>query len=431
MRRAALLLSLATACQSSTPGSTLPPASMDLTRDITSTGLAIDLKNETGVATIGVAPSATSTGLSFETGDLTIDSVTIGGETANIVSSAGRLDVGLPANSAGPVVIAYKFTDHNAFNGWMPSMGVTFTWPYYCGNLFPCHSAPADGTTFTLALTDLPAGATAVFPDAIPDDAPSYQLAWAVGSYTYFDLGTTTAGTDVGVYYLAGHQAAAITGTSHLKQVFDWYEQNLGPYRFGAKVATVEAAWGPGAYGGMEHHPYWHVGSDSLSDEETNAHEPAHGWFGDGIRIACWEDFVLSEGTVSYLAAKSLGATAGQAAEDTVWTDYQSRLDYAEANESLKTARPAGCGQIDVLKDGLFTDIPYMKGAFFLRAVEMKVGAAQTLQALSDFYMAHAGGAAGMSDLVATIQTSTGYDATACEQAWLESDAVPTSASCP
>ena len=52
-----------------------------------------------------------------------------------------------------------------------------------------------------------------------------------------------------------------------------------------------------------------------MNDEVTHAHEAAHGWFGDGIRLACWEDFVLSEGTVSYLSAHVLGQVAGADAE--------------------------------------------------------------------------------------------------------------------
>ena len=54
----------------------------------------------------------------------------------------------------------------------------------------------------------------------------------------------------------------------------------------------------------MEHHPQWHVDDSSFGSQETQAHEASHGWYGDGIRLACWEDFVLSEGTVTYLAGR-------------------------------------------------------------------------------------------------------------------------------
>ncbi|MBW3535314.1 MAG: penicillin acylase family protein, partial [Gemmatimonadetes bacterium] len=66
----------------------------------------------------------------------------------------------------GPLIIAYRFTQHMNADGLLPG-GSTVTWPYFCGNLFPCHSLPADGTTFTLALDGIPEGHAAVFPPSI------------------------------------------------------------------------------------------------------------------------------------------------------------------------------------------------------------------------------------------------------------------------
>src|SRR6185503_12144010 len=131
------------------------------------------------------------------------------------------------------------------------------------------------------------------------------------------------------------------------------YETTYGDYAFGDSVAAVSADWGPGAYGGMEHHPFFHVAKDAFADPVVHAHEAAHGWFGDGVRIRCWEDFVLSEGTVSYLAAHAL---LDVLKETDVWMSYQMRLDDAQANETLKIAWPDGCNQIDIIKDGLFSD---------------------------------------------------------------------------
>jgi hypothetical protein len=56
-----------------------------------------------------------------------------------------------------------------------------------------------------------------------------------------------------------------------------------------------------------------------------------------------------------------------------VWASYQQRLDAAEAAEPLKIVRPDGCDRIDISK-GLFSDIPYVKGAFFSWALEQRVG---------------------------------------------------------
>jgi aminopeptidase N len=171
----------------------------------------------------------------------------------------------------------------------------------------------------------------------------------------------------------------------------------------------VSVVWGEGMYGGMEHHPYWHVASDAMNDEETHVHEAAHGWFGDGIRLRCWEDFVLSEGTVSYLAAHVLGKVAGADAEAAVWNEYRGELESA-IHDGGAPAWPTGCNKIDILKDKLFTNLPYMEGAYFYKDVAAKIGADALDDVLHDFYAAHRGQPAGMQDMIDLIQSKTGFD---------------------
>src|SRR5690606_32804642 len=162
--------------------------------------------------------------------------------------------------------------------------GVTFLWPTFCDNLFPCHEDPDDGSTFTLVATGVADGLTAVAPARIPVEVPSYVPAVAVGAYAEIALGVTPAGTAVSVHHLPGEEAAAAAGPGHLVAVVGFLEAPLGPYRFGDALASVSVPWGPGAYGGMEHHPFVHVASAALASEEVHAHEAAHGWFGDGVR---------------------------------------------------------------------------------------------------------------------------------------------------
>ena len=60
-----------------------------------------------------------------------------------------------------------------------------------------------------------------------------------------------------------------------------------------------------------------------------------------------------------------------------------------------------------------------MKGAHFLRAVEEAAGRPALDRALSVFFKARVGTAAGMGDLVATIHEETGFDPTDLVEAWL------------
>jgi aminopeptidase N len=249
-----------------------------------------------------------------------------------------------------------------------------------------------------------------VFPEAIDAEAPPYMLAWAVGAYARIELGTTTAGTTISTYHLPRGETAARAGTRNLVKVFDWYEQNIGPYSFGSDVASVSVVWGEGLFGGMEHHPYWHVAKDAMNDEITHAHEAAHGWFGDSVRLRCWEDFVLSEGTVSYLSARAL-AIADPSQAEQIWIDYQDELDAAIADGGAP-AWPKGCNQIDIIKDDLFTNLPYMQGAFFYKDVAEVVGAEVLDGVISRFYLAHQNQAAGMQDMIDAIKADTGFDPT-------------------
>ncbi len=205
-------------------------------------------------------------------------------------------------------------------------------------------------------------------------------------------------------------------------------EQHLGPYHFGSHYGSIAVNWPPGAFGGMEHHPFVHIGASAIGDEATNVHESAHGWFGDGIRIKCWEDFVLSEGTVSYLEGHVLDEVA-PAVGASVWSGYQSEL----AGLGTDPVWPQSCGQIDILKDGLFGRAPYVRGAYFYKGIADKIGAAQLDQALTVFYQAHAGDAATMQDMLDTIKTVTGYDPQACAQIWLldRSGTLPAPGPCP
>jgi hypothetical protein len=379
--------------------------------DIVTTKLGLDFATKQGRATLTFARRGT---VSLEAAGLTIRTVRDASGSKTFRVRAGRLIV---RDVISPLLVDYGFSQHENSDGLLAG-GSTVIWPYFCGNLFPCDSRPSDGTTFEIDITGIPSNQRALYPHLITAEAPAYQMAFAVGDYTTKALGTTAAGTRVSVSWLPGGQAAAIEGTKHLTKAFDWFERNLGPYRFGSDVGSVAAKWGGGAFGGMEHHPLWHVATDAMSNQETHVHEAAHGWFGDGIRIKCWEDFVLSEGTVSYLAARAIGQVDGAAAEKDIWRGYQDELDTARADGD-RVAWPTGCNKVDILKDGLFSSFPYMEGAFFYKDVATAVGVATLDRVLSKFYMAHRGQAAGMADMIALIKSETGFDPSALVAKWL------------
>lgn len=381
-------------------------------RDIVSTGLTIDLASREAVADIRVAPSE-QIGLTLNVGDLEILEVSDGNLPLNYRlldadyrpdTPGQRIDIAMgPGERA---VIRYRFSPHGQFDGWSEA-GYTFTWPYHCDKLFPCERSPVDGTRFSLSVTGLAPGQQAIYPTQL-DTAPAYQLGWAVADYRWLELGTTPAGTRVRAAYLAGHEAAAQAGTGRLRDVFAWYEASLGAYPWGSEAASVEVDWSGNAYGGMEHHPYWHVETGNFGDLLAHAHEAAHGWYGNGVRLACWEDLVLSEGTASYLAAAAIGAILGASREHDVWVGYEQGLA-SQVSLGDHSAWPAGCSaDFDVMT--IYDVIPYYRGAIFFRSVENIVGRPALLGVLRRFFEAHRLQAVRFSDLLDAIKADTGYD---------------------
>lgn len=408
-------------------GEEAPPAEIEPTanweRGIEKTTLEVDATAHTGRASIRFEPGAD--GAALEVDGLEIESVTHGDESLEHLAEDGHLILALPASEKVETVeIAYGYTPNpDAVEGVFDDR-ITLTWPYNCGQVFPCHSEPADGTSFALDVINVPEGQTAVYPKTLVE-SPSYQLAWAIDDFEEKELGKTKAGTTIVTYAPPEHASAMAKGAKDLVAVFEFFEETYGPYYFGDRAGSVVADWEGKSYGGMEHHPYWHMSVAALSISEVHAHEAAHGWFGDAIRIKCWEDLVLSEGTVSYLAARALEQVEGAAAAKALWKDYGHRLDGLATGSTMKVAWPEGCGEIDVLEDRLFGPAPYMKGAHFFRALEGKLGKEKVDRALRAFYAQYKGKAAGVSELLDTIKAETDYDAEACAIAWLREEDPP------
>jgi hypothetical protein len=357
-------------------------------QDILTTDLVLDMTTRRGQAEIVVNPDPETGLFLLQTGRLELHTIRVNGEEQALPSTDGLLWIHADGPATEVVVeIDYTFPARSlfTFDGWMPEMDITFIWPFYCSNLFPCSTDLDDGVTFSLEVVGVPEGQTAIYPTSTVSDAPSYMPAVAIGDYVHIDLGVTRSGTQISVWndLALVSEEDALAGTAHMRAIFEFFEDTYGPYTFGTHAGAVAVDWGADSYGGSEFHPFFHVAKFDFYDEEVHAHEVAHGWFGNAVRMKCWEDFVLSEGIVIYMAARGLDAVGGP----DVWPLYLAYLDDICAGiDTNAIVMPSTCNEIDFVNDELWSLATYMKGACFYEEVADLIGKVALDAILRDFY---------------------------------------------
>jgi hypothetical protein len=111
--------------------------------NIAATHLDVHLADHTATATIELEKNGN---VELEASGLAIAHVHDDRGNRHFTKTAsGKLRV---ANARGALVVDYGFSVQDNADGLLAG-GSTVIWPYFCGNLFPCHSQPADGTTFS------------------------------------------------------------------------------------------------------------------------------------------------------------------------------------------------------------------------------------------------------------------------------------------
>jgi hypothetical protein len=394
--------------------------------DILTTFVTFDLSRHTAVADLTLLAPANGV-VVLETGDLTdLTLEDTEGRPVDALVGRGRITVATEPLALLNWRARYGFSAHPGFQGLRADERSTLTWPTACGSLFPCHPEPADGVLLGAEVVGLPGGTVAVATPRLTTPAPAYVLAFAVGEYTETPLGRSAGGVALTAFLRPG-EADVAAALADLPAVFSFYETHLGPYPFGDTAGPVSVDWGITAIGGMEHHPFWHV-SGAQRNLLVNAHEAAHGWFGDGVRPRCWEDEVVSEGVADYLSIVALTRVTGR---EGLFADARAALEAALPRTAQRRGRPPGCNVIDPGGDWYRRQIPYKKGALFLEALARRTSEDAVLAALGAFARANVGRAAGVDDLLAALSASTGHEVTACAEAWLFSEDTPADAPCP
>ena len=211
---------------------------------------------------------------------------------------------------------------------------------------------------------------------------PSYLIALAVGDLRFRSLGRRT-----GVYAEPQVIARAARELSDTERMVIATERLYGPYRWGRYDILVLPASFP--YGGMENPRLTFATPTILAGDKSLvsliAHELAHSWSGNLVTNATWRDFWLNEGFTTYLERRIQEAVYGRAR-----AEMEATLGLRDLNETIASLETRDeILHIDLKgrdPDDGSNDIPYEKGALFLRHLEETFGRARFDQFLRTYF---------------------------------------------
>lgn len=199
---------------------------------------------------------------------------------------------------------------------------------------------------------------------------PSYLIALAVG-----DLAFASVSARAGVWAEPRVLERAAREFADLERMIVATEELFGPYRWERYDVLVLPPSFP--YGGMENPRITFATPTILAGDRSLvslvAHELAHSWAGNTVTNATWRDFWLNEGITTYIERRIIervyGAPRAEMEAVLGRQDLQKEMaDLPDRDEIL---------HVDLSgrdPDDGFTDVPYEKGALFLRHLEETFG---------------------------------------------------------
>jgi leukotriene-A4 hydrolase len=413
-----------------------PSAMAPLPRDIHSfarpdearvTHVSVDLRADfaahtlAGTATLDVQAAPGAREIVLDTRDLTIQQVTDGGGNA-LRWALGAADsvLGVPLTVQLPqgtrrIAIQYRTSPQAGALQWLTpeqtggkqqpflfSQGqaiLTRTW-------IPTQDSPGIRQTYDARIV-VPAPLTAVMsadmltPQGEPADGgrafrfrldtpiPPYLIALAVG-----DLAFRATGPRTGVWAEPGTLERASYELAELEQFVDAAEALYGPYRWGRYDVLVLPPSFP--FGGMENPRLTFATPTILAGDRSLvslvAHELAHSWSGNLVTNATWSDFWLNEGFTTYFENRIMerlyGAERAAMLANLGWQEMQAEIEAVGGMNAPDSRLHIDLAGRD--PDAGMTEIPYEKGATFLRTIEAAVGRERWDAYLRSYFDRHA-----------------------------------------
>jgi leukotriene-A4 hydrolase len=338
-----------------------------------------------------------STLLILDTRDLTINSVTAMGKEVKFDLASGdsflgaALTIEVPVD-ADSVVISYQTSPKASGVQWLtPEQTAGKKHPFlftqaqaiHARSFIPLQDSPQVRMTYEATIrtpkellavmsasNDPDTERDGVYEFSMPQPIPSYLIALAVGDLHFKSMGKRT-----GVYSEKGILDAAADEFSDTESMLIATEKAFGPYSWDRYDLLILPPSFP--FGGMENPRLSFITPTVIAGDKSLvaliAHELAHSWSGNTVTNATWRDLWLNEGFTTYLTYRIMQMVYGDERFEMEAVlgrqDLQADIDSLPANDQIMAIDLRGRDPDDV-----FSNIPYEKGALFLRELEHKVG---------------------------------------------------------
>jgi aminopeptidase N len=374
--------------------------------------------------------------IDLDFGELSVESVTVGGLPARFEQSQDKLNVPLSAAARQGERLSLSVKYHGR-----PKDGLIFAldksgkpsatgdnWPDRVHHWIPCLDHPSAKATVRFTVTaparDLVVAngqltakqdnadntRTWVYNEGAP--IPPYCMIVAVGEYALFEPQQRPTLAPLFYYVPQADREFAERGFAPGPPSLELFSQTVAPYPY-EKLALIVGAT---RYGGMENSSAIVFGStifDARDDaqplsrrynirrgiEETIAHEIAHQWFGDSVTEATWSDLWLSEGFATYFAGIFVERYEGAEA----FRDYMKRD--AEAYFQYEKQRSAPIFDPDTEDlNKLLNANNYQKGGWVLHMLRSQLGDEVFFRGIRAYYEAHKSSTATTEDLRAALE---------------------------
>jgi aminopeptidase N len=408
-------------------------ATYDLAFDFDIPELVSDAPFLTASATLSATATEPLTAFSLDLLGMEVESVTVDGTPVEWCRRDRELIVGPPyaltTGEAFSVRVDYSGNPTEAEGMFDEFTGVrraptglfVVLEPDGAASLFPSNDHPRDPAAFRVAVTapsDLDVisvgrlvaetsngdRTTSVWESTEP--VATYLLPLAIGDFEAVELDATV---DMVVYLYEGSDG--LGDFVQQPAILEFFESILGPYpydRLGGVVVDDAASIALETQGMPTY-------SRDLSYEDVIAHEIAHQWFGNYVRLDDWSDIWLKEGLASFA--------------ELLWAEHRYGLQrYTQQIDGIygflvedPQAHPPAAPE----RDEMYTGSVYWRGAFTMVALRDLMGDEPVFDLLRAWVETYGGRTATTADFLALVDERLGTEALGLATAWLNDEIIP------